>query len=323
MQILLVAVDSKDPNIALGKLSTYHKQKGDKVDYINLGFTSYPTKKRKEINAELYDHVYVSQIFEQNTDKYKVNAKNISFGGVGLNNTKLPEHIDKLEIDYSLFDTDTSYGFITRGCVRNCYFCKVPKHEGKLYKYANITDIVRHKKVKFMDNNILAYDKHMEEFKYLRDNNIRHQFNQGLDIRLITNENAEILSQLNYMGEFIFAFDHIGYEKIISDKLQIIRKHISKDWKMKFYIYHDAEKMNLSETIYRVGYLRDRKILPYVMRDLNCWTSGDKDFLTDYAAYCNQPGIFKKMDFETFMYRRHTNKDRITTTLTKYKEATP
>jgi len=54
------------------------------------------------------------------------------------------------------------------------------------------------------------------------------------------------------------------------------------------------------------------------MRDINCWDSENKNFFTDYAAYCNQPSFFKKIDFKTFLYKRHTNTDRIIESLKIY-----
>lgn len=103
-----------------------------------------------------------------------------------------------------------------------------------IHKVADVDDIIRHKKVKFFDNNILAYDKHESILQTLVDKKIKCCFNQGLDVRLINETNSSLLSQLNYLGEYFFAFDNIKYKNIIEDKLKIMSWRT--DWKFKFYI---------------------------------------------------------------------------------------
>jgi len=325
MNILLVGVDYKYLNVALGKLSTYHKDKGDTVTLKHLKLKGFPSKKFITVDASGYDRVYASNIFEINQDKFEIiNCNDISIGGIGSINPdlKLDPKIDSLDIDYSLFDIDFSYDFITRGCIRNCWFCKVPRHEGYLKKYNNLDKIIKHKKVRFLDNNILAYNKHKEIFRELIDRKLKCEFNQGLDFRLIDEENAELLSQLNYWGEYIFAFDDWGYKEALEKKLKIIKRHISKDWKLKFYIYHNIKFITIKDTINRVEWCRDNKCLPYIMRDKNCWDAdiNIKNFITDYCAYANQPAFFKKMTFEQFLHIRHTKRKRISSSLEIYLE---
>ena len=164
MKILLVNVDSKF-NIAIRRMYNYFI-KDNEVTMIDLGFDGYPSKKYKVIDGNGYDRVYVSNIFDINKDKYEViGCEDVIIGGIGSNNPSahLPSEIEATE-PYYYPNEDTSHGFITRGCIRNCWFCKVPKFEGQLREYNNIESIVKHNKVKFYDNNILAYDKHMEVF---------------------------------------------------------------------------------------------------------------------------------------------------------------
>ena len=319
MKILLVNVDARF-NMAIRKMYNYFKDNND-VTMIDLGFDGYPSKKFKDIDGSQFDKVYVSNIFDVNKDKYTVTGcSDVLIGGIGSNNPnlKLSEEVEVTE-PYYFDDEDTSYGFITRGCIRNCYFCKVPKYEGRLKFYNNVESIIKHKKVKFLDNNILAYDKHLEVFNYLIEHNTRCDFNQGLDFRLITHSNAFLLSKLNYEGEYIFAFDDPKYQSLLEDKLKIIKKYISKDWKLKFYIYIN-KSMSIKQLIERVEWCRDNKCLPYVMRDIDCWSDTKKEFYIDYAAYCNQPSFFKKINFEIFLNKRHKNIERINESLRIYTE---
>ena len=304
MKILLVNVDSRW-NMAIRKMFNYYRQDHE-VDMIDLHFSGYPHKKKKIIDGKGYDKVFVSNIFDINKDRVTVkNCDDVTFGGIGSNNPhlQLPCEIEATEPFYYP-DEDTSYGFITRGCIRNCWFCKVPKFEGKLKEYNRIEDVVKHKKVKFLDNNILAYPKHMEVFQWLLDHpNIKCEFNQGLDFRLVNDENLDALSRLNYMGEYIFAFDEPKYQPLLEKKLVLIKKYISKPWKLKFYIYYHPS-MDLKQLFDRVEWCRERECLPYVMRDIACWDSPLKNFLIDYAAYCNQPSFFKNLTFQQFLEKR-------------------
>lgn len=304
MRILLVNVDSRW-NMAIRKMYNYFRLEHD-VDMVDLGFGGYPHKRKKVIDATGYDKVFVSNIFDINKDRVTVvNCENVEFGGIGSNNPcrRLPPEIESTE-PYYFPDEDTSYGFITRGCIRNCWFCKVPKFEGKLQEYNNIESIVKHKKVKFLDNNILAYPNHMDVFRWCLDHpDIRVEFNQGLDFRLVNDENLDALSKLNYMGEYIFAFDEPKYQPLLEKKLVLMKKYISKPWKLKFYIYYHPS-MDLRQLYERVEWCRERECLPYVMRDVACWECENKNFLIDYTAYCNQPSMFKKVSFADFLPKR-------------------
>lgn len=304
MKILLVNVDSRW-NMAIRKMFNYFRQDHE-VDMIDLHFSGYPHKKKKVIDGTGYDKVFVSNIFDINKDRVTVkNCTDVTFGGIGSNNPhlQLPCEIEMTEPFYYP-DEDTSYGFITRGCIRNCWFCKVPKYEGKLKAYNSIEDVVKHKKVKFLDNNILAYPDHMKVFQWLLDRpDIKCEFNQGLDFRLVNDENLDALSRLNYMGEYIFAFDEPKYQPLLEKKLVLMKKYISKPWKLKFYIYYHPD-MDLGQLFERVEWCRERECLPYVMRDIACWECPLKKFLIDYAAYCNQPSFFKNMTFQQFLVKR-------------------
>lgn len=318
MKVLLINADARF-NLAIRKMYSYYLKEEHEVDMVDLKMSGYPHKRKEVIDASRYDKVCVSNIFEINKDRVEIiGCNDITFGGVGSRNPdlKLPPEIENTEPFYFDYE-DTSYGFITRGCIRNCWFCKVPKHEGKIRFNESVERIVRHKKVKFMDNNILAYENHIEVLQYLVDKQIRCEFNQGLDFRLVNDENLKLLSQLNYMGEYIFAFDEPKYQPILEKKLKLIKKYIPKPWKLKFYIYYHPS-MEISELIERVEWCRERECLPYVMRDSACWECENKNFLIDYTAYCNQPGFFKSMTFEQFLKKRLKNAKRIEESLTTY-----
>ena len=313
MKILLIDIDSKIPNIALMKLSSYYKKQENSVDLITLNSSYYPNrKKRKIVDVEGYDKVFASTIFFDNYKYVDILNGNVEYGGTGYSITKkLPPEIEKRSPDYSIYpDNDISYGFITRGCIRKCSFCVVPEKEGKIYQENKIEDIVKHKKVKFLDNNILSFNNHYEILQELIDKKIRCQFNQGLDIRLLNNRNAELLNKMNYMGGYIFAFDNIKDEKLINKKVELFKKYVNKDWKLKFFLYCHPE-MDLKEDVYyRIMWCKKNKLLPYLMRDISCWNNENNHLYIDLASWANQPRCFKKLTFSEYLHKR-TSPDRM------------
>lgn len=310
MKILLVDADSTIPNLALMKLSKFHKNKGDIVELQKLNIPYYPDQTRRSfyIDSKDYDKIYCSIIFDGS--KNFINGKNIEYGGTGFDlSITLLEHIENLQPDYSIYPNNKiSYGFISRGCIRKCSFCKVPKKEGMIRQVNTIDQIVQHKQVKFLDNNFLALPNHKELLKELIDKNINCQFNQGLDIRLVDEENSSLLSQLNYLGNYIFAFDDISYLPLIEEKIKILSW--KKSWQFKFFVYIHPN-MEIKNIVDRINWLKDNECLPYIMRDITCWKSIYNEFYIDLAAYCNQVNLFKKMNFSEFLEARHTNKSRI------------
>ena len=194
MKILLIDADSTIPNLALMKISAFYKSNfwGCIVDLTRLFIPYYPDRKKivHNINTSCYDLIFCSVIFEGSANYVK--GENIQFGGSGFDlTTKLPEEIENSEPDYSIYnETKTSYGFISRGCIRKCSFCKVHLMEGFVRQVSTVKQISKHKTVKFLDNNFLALPNHCDILQELIELNVKHQFNQGLDIRLVTEENS-------------------------------------------------------------------------------------------------------------------------------------
>ncbi|MBS3094386.1 hypothetical protein J4474_01850 [Candidatus Pacearchaeota archaeon] len=317
-RICLIDVDSSIPNLALMKLSTYFKKKKFKVDLIQLNYSGYPDKKKEEtkiIDGKEYDKVFVSILFLPNKDAVKViNCKEVHCGGTGYNfRKKLPEKVEHLYPDYNLYaGNEYSIGYITRGCIRNCKFCFVRKKEGMLHIYASIKDFYNPKlpKIMLLDNNFLALpeEKCLEFLRQLKKTGKKITFKQGLDFRLLTENKIKALIDLNYDGEFIFAFDNPLDKPIIERNLKLWKRFVG-NWKTKFYVLIGFES-TLKQDLDRVYFLRKNKCLPYIMRHTNCYTSPNKPFYTDLASWCNQPGLFKNMPFKTFIDKRHATKER-------------
>lgn len=197
MKIGLIDVDSHNyPNLPLMKISAWHKTQGDNVEWYEP-FSGL---------AEEYDIVYMSKVFSFTPDyEYPIYAKEIHRGGSGYcielvngkeiyhkeRDTNLPDEIEHIYPDYSIYPDetqDTAYGFLTRDCPRGCDFCHVEVKEGKCSKkVANLSEFWRgQKNIVLCDPNILACTEWRELLQQLIDSKSYVDFNQGIDMRLMT-----------------------------------------------------------------------------------------------------------------------------------------
>lgn len=182
MKIGMIDADSHNfPNLSLMKLSAYHKSKEDEVEWWS-GFSHY--------------HIlYISKVF---TNEYSpdilepVNADRVIRGGTGYGlDNKLPDKIEHIYPDYSLYPNltkYTAYGFLTRGCDRQCPFCIVAEKEGmRSRKVADLSEWwSEQKNIKLLDPNLLACPDAPELLRQLADSGAWVDFTQGLDARLVT-----------------------------------------------------------------------------------------------------------------------------------------
>ncbi|MCI9677843.1 MAG: radical SAM protein [Oscillospiraceae bacterium] len=192
MKVGLVAVDGHNnfPNLALMRLSAWHKSCGDQVEWWN-GF-------------EHYDRVYQSKVFTFTPDFDSViNADEIITGGTGYKDYgTLPPEVEAMPPDYSIYPQfKRGIGFLTRGCIRQCPWCLVPHKEGKIRPAADWEEIRRpdSREIVFLDNNVLASDFGLEQIDRMGGKPTWVDFNQGLDARLIISETAKLLARLHWI----------------------------------------------------------------------------------------------------------------------------
>lgn len=321
-RVCLVDVDSVIPNLALMKFSSYFKKKGFRVDLKRLGYSGYDHHKREKIviDGSEYDKVLMSAIFTLNKNNVIVrNCEDVIKGGTGYNGFKpqwLPNKIEHIYPDYNLYEhNEYSIGFLTRGCPNNCKYCFIPKKEGKLKKHSSLKEFYNPKlpKIMLLDNNFLACKDCVKLLKMLKNTGKKVTFKQGLDFRLLTEDKAKLLADLDYDGEYIFAFDRVNDKSIIEKNLKIWQPLV-KDWKTKFFVLVGFDT-TLEQDLERVYFLKKHRCLPYIMRHSNCYLSFHRPFYTDLAAWCNQPGLFKNLSFKEFLKRRHSTKKRYMETI--------
>ena len=283
MRILLVNVDSVIPNLALEKLRIYYERQGDKVTLIK-DETLLPF-------VDAYEQIYVSCVFDYNKHRCRKWRGLADIGGSGYSLKKhLPAVIEKIKPKINL-------GFATRGCIRNCYFCIVPEKEGKIHIVGDIYDLWdgKGKDIILLDNNTLAIPKHFFKIsKQLKKENLKVDFNQGLDHRLLTNKICKELFSLKHFREIRFAFDHISYKKSVLKALTLLRKNGLKDWQTRWYIYVGI-KDNIDTVLQRINILRNAKQLVYLMRDKA--VQNNPEYARDLLVWCNYPGLYKSTPF--------------------------
>lgn len=228
MRIGLIDCDkTKFPNLALMKLSAWHKSHGDIVEWY-------------QPFSERYDKVYIAKVFSTTPDyDLCINADEVVRGGTGYDirlvdgrevftpSPCLPYEVEHIYPDYDLYGiTDTAYGFLTRGCPRGCDFCIVATKEGKKsIKVADLSEFWRgQKNIVLCDPNILACKDWRELLEQVADSKANIDFNQGLDIRLMTKEKAELLNQCK-LRKVHFAWDRYQDKEVILRNLALYSEY--------------------------------------------------------------------------------------------------
>ncbi len=280
-KIMLIDIDSTIPNLALKKIEKYHQDKGDEVIW------DFP------LMAHQVDKIYVSCIFEKNKSKCEQWEQwGATIGGSGYDiKGKLPDEIENVKPKINL-------GFTTRGCIRNCEFCIVPQKEGKIRAVGDLLDLWdgKAKDVVLLDNNILALPKHFKLIcKQARENKIRLDFNQGLDHRLLTEENVKELKSIRHI-EYRFSFDRLKSFNTVDKAITMLTEANLKRCMWFCLVGFDT---TFEEDLERFNYLKSRNQNGYCMR-YNGKT--DKKY-TALARWVNQHHIFQGMTFEEFCKR--------------------
>lgn len=262
MKIGLIDVDGHNsPNLPLMKISAWHKQQGDQVEWYSPMFSGH------------MDKVYMSKVFTFTEDyQYHINADEVVKGGTGYyypdGGECLPYEIEHIYPDYSLYPQfqNTAYGFLTRGCPRGCDFCIVGKKEGlRSVKVADLSEFWRGQKfIELCDPNMFACKDWRELSQQLIDSKAWISFNQGCDIRTMTDVKAKYIKQMK-IKQIHFAWDKYEDKNMIIPKFKKFKKITEWDKrKLPVYVLCNFNTTH-EQDLERIYTLRDLGYWPYVM----------------------------------------------------------
>jgi hypothetical protein len=309
----LIDVDSKLPNLALMKISNYYKSMGEQVEFAG-----------KDLSR--YEKVYINCLFSWNRIKCLRLLEcrpDAIIGGTGWNlETVLPPEIEKCKPDFELYTAERVYtrscvggiakketkekkariivnmgiGFTTRGCVRNCGFCVVPKKEGRLRQVAEISDLINPKSnvITLYDNNLTADPYCIEKLNEIRDRGLIVDISQGVDVRKMTPEKAIALSEVRHLRSLHYAWDLMKDERAVIKGIATLSRYV-KRWRHMCYVLCGFDT-SFEEDLYRIKILGNINVTPYVMKFNN---KNDNIRLNHFARWVN--GRFHKVcNFEDY-----------------------
>lgn len=280
MEIGLIDVDGHGfPNVALMKISSYHKQIGDSVEWVNY--------------FQGYHKVYMSKVFTFSPDIHTViNADEIHKGGTGYNIEKrLPIDIEICDPDYLIYPQyDFSVQFFSRGCIRNCSFCVVRKKEGWIMPVRPMNLNPKGKHIEILDNNFFANPEWKSAINYLLDK--KQPVNlHGVDVRIMDEEQAYWLNKLKHVKQIHIAWDFPNLDLV--PKISEIIKWI-KPYKIMCYVLIGFNSTP-EEDLFRVEKLRELGVDPFVMP----FNKSDP-YQKNFARWVNHKAIFKSVKWTNY-----------------------
>lgn len=289
MNIGLLDIDGHNfPNLALMKISSYHKSFGHNVEWYTI--------------FGEYDILYKSKVFTftPNYDFHAINVREQIYGGTGYDATiKLPSYIDELKCDYSIYPKFTSaYGFLTRGCPNKCSWCIVPQKEGEIAMYMDIERVLQGRKSAILiDNNILASDWGIGQIEKIVGLKIKVDFNQGLDARLITPHIAKILSRVKWLSPLRMSCDTDYMMKYVEQATAYLRE--AKCTPSNYFIYVLVKDIDSAHD--RVVRLNELKLDPFAQPYIDF--SGKNKVTKQqrrFARWVNHKAIFRSVKWEDY-----------------------
>jgi hypothetical protein len=274
MKVRITQLDGRLPNLALMRISAYHRKLGDEV--------FFSRQAAPDLLEPDYDRVYGSAIFkfsDKKITRFKEAFPNAVLGGTGTFSPITVEALvsDFEEYDYSIYPKfDASLGFTQRGCRLSCKFCVVPEKEGKNKSVHTIDEIWRGepypKHLHLLDNDFFGQEFWHERSREIIDGGFKVCFNQGLNVRLITEEGSELLSQMNYYDDqfkvrrIYTAFDNQKDKKIFFRGVDILEKAgIDPRHLLVYMLIGYAKGETMDDVIWRFNEIKQRGSFPFPM----------------------------------------------------------
>ena len=291
MNIGLIDVDGHNfPNLALMKISGYHKAHLDAVEWATP--------------FNHYDKIYRAKVFtfSQDDNSY-YSANQVINGGTGYDiKSKLPDEIDKwLAPDYSIYPQyKFSVQFYSRGCIRHCPFCLVNDKEGAIHPVEPMVLNPKGEWIEVLDNNFFANPEWRYAVKDLKRTKQKVKFH-GVDVRIMDEEMAYAINSLKLKSGVHIAWDLPQVD--LTENLKAMVKYI-KPYKITCYVLVGFNS-TIEQDLFRLETLKSLGILPFVQpyRDFEN-KRVPTQYEKDIARWANRAWLFKSMDFKDFSPRK-------------------
>ncbi len=282
--------DTGFPNLALMKISAWHKAMGDSVEWFDALVS----------RTSGYYRVYSSKVFTFSDDCGYLPDDTV-YGGTGYGlYGELDAEIDSMFPDYSIYPSvDYAIGFLTRGCPNKCPWCVVPMKEGGIRSYRTWVEVKRSdsERIVFMDNNVLASQHGLSQIEELGRTRIKVDFNQGLDARLVTDDTARLLGKINWNPYIRLACDTKSQMDSIAVAHELLLKYGVP--KSKFFCYMLVQ--DVEDALYRAEFLRglgiDPFAQPYIDFENKVHPTREQ---RDFARWVNHKATFKSVKWDQY-----------------------
>lgn len=293
----IVQVDGELPNLALMQITKYHEELGDHVEWY-----------KGNLFAHEYDAIYASKIFA--FSEMPDLPANAMIGGTGIDfRNRLPEAIEPKSPSYTLYpDCNYHIGFSMKGCRFVCKFCCVPQKEGRPKINSAIDALLINPKggnrLMLLDNDFFGGPEWRENLLRIIELKLRVCFVQGLNIRIITPEQAELLAKCNYQNSkfhekyLTFAWDRVYDRKLIMKGIKICNDAGIPCNKMQFFVLIGYDTTP-DQDYDRVMTLREMGCMPFVMP-----YKKDDPYQQSFARWVNHRATFKSCTWEDYKYRK-------------------
>lgn len=294
----MIQVDGKYPNLALMQISAYHEANGDSVEWFIPG-----------LFAAQYDRVYASKIFS--FSKMPALPVGAMIGGTGIDFfNRLPAEIEDCPPSYTLYPKCNCHiGFSMKGCRFACKFCCVPKKEGRPKINSDIDGLLINphggRRLMLLDNDFFGGPNWRENLERIVELRLKVCFVQGLNIRIITEEQARLLAQADYTNSkfnqkyLTFAWDRFNDGHLIEKGIGICEAAGIPARHMQFFVLIGFDTTP-DQDCHRVMWLRERGCMPFVMP-----YKRDDPYQKAFARWVNNRAVFKSCAWEEYKYHQN------------------
>lgn len=313
MNVGLIHKGGALPNVALMRLAAYHKAMGDSV-LLNAVPLARPNR------------VYISTMFTWRRAEVAAMAdhfrpfSDVQIGGSGWDLAlKLPAEVDTFAPDYALYGIDYGMGYSSRGCIRHCAFCPVPKMEGGIHEADSLGKLLNpaSNKLMLLDNNFFASDW-QPKIAEIEQRGLLVDWPQGNDIRLITPEIARALYRLHKRGQLWgdtftkrgwlhFAWDlpsnDARTDEVVGGIFHLFAAGFGPSH-LRFYVLIGFPGYSVEEELDRITTLHALHIEPYVMVYRDFGEQDHRDRQRMAIQKWNNGHLWRKLEFSEFDWQK-------------------